>query len=122
MIENNQILELKDLTSNEVKDYIRKKLTVDKFKHRFEMSGYENKTGETTIGNLNIINKFASLGIYDYTHYLYLDFYKGTPTLYLKYWGSDKNEEFEFSGFTTSEIIYEIFKLTIFSDKVKRRR
>ncbi len=39
------------------------------------MSGYESHQGECTLQNLNVLNKFADLGIYDYTAYLYLDFY-----------------------------------------------
>ncbi|WP_455674359.1 hypothetical protein [Phocaeicola sp.] len=108
----------------EVLDFIRKRLFVEgQTEHRkFNMSGYESKTGECTVSNTAILNEFADLGIYDYTDYLFLDFYKGTPTVYLKYWGEEKNLEFNFDGYTTSEIIYEVFKLTIFSGMKKRRR
>lgn len=57
---------------------------MNKEHRRFEMSSYENYKGECTLHNLSIINKFADLGIYDFTSYLFLDFHKGTPTLYLK--------------------------------------
>lgn len=91
---------------------------------RFNMSGYEIETGECTLHNQEILNTFAYLGIYDYTDYLFLDFYKGTPALYLRYWNSDINNEYDFDGLSTSNIIYEIFKLTILNDGnlSKRRR
>ena len=107
-------LPLKHLTRKDVYNFIRQRLSFenniisnlryvddDKMKkehERFEMSGYESKKGECTLSNLSIVNKFADLGIYDYTYYLFLDFYKGTPTLYLKYWGSNENEEFDYTG------------------------
>ena len=129
--------ELKVKTENEIMDFIRERLsfdegTVSSIRHseterkqhrRFDMSGYESKTGQCTVWNTSVLNAFADLGIYDYTSYLFLDFYKGTPTLYLKYFNGNDNLEFdEWSGYGTTEIIYEIFKLTIFSDKGKRRR
>ena len=123
--------ELKKMTQDQVLDFIREKLGFTgtnydiegrKIHKRFEMSGYESCTGQCTIHNLSILNEFAYLGIYDYTEYLTLDFYKGNATLYLKYFNQDKNIEYDLSGYTTSEIIHEIFKLTIFSGFVKRRR
>ena len=90
---------------------------------RFDMSGYESVKGEVTIYNMAILNKFADLGIYNYTSFLFLDFYKGTPSIYLKYWDTDEYfEEDDLSGLTTSEIIYRIFELTIFTNKQERRR
>jgi hypothetical protein len=92
--------------------------------YRFDMSGYDgNIIGDCTVNNMNILNKFTKLGIYDYTHYLFLDFYQGTPSIYLKYWNSDQNLEIDnLAGYTTSEIILKIFKLTILTDKETRRR
>lgn len=128
---------LKSKTKEEIIEFIRNRLTFDnlekqlryidseafKKEHkRFEMSGYEKETGQCTINNLAILNVFADLGIYDFTHYLVLDFYKGQSTLYLKYFNDANNSEFELSGYGTTEIIYEIFQKTIFSDKPKRRR
>ncbi|MET3028486.1 hypothetical protein ABXT06_17530 [Flavobacterium sp. UW10123] len=129
---------LKTKSKEEVLNFIRERLSFgissqiredvpgefDRTQHRrFEMSGYESVTGETTLFNQAILNEFAYLGIYDYTHYLFLDFYKGTPYIYLKYWNDIQNLEFdEFSAYTTSEIIYEIFNLTIFTNKTTRRR
>lgn len=94
----------------------------EKEHYRFDMSGFENKTGENTLHNQLVLNKFAYLGIYDYTHYLFLDFYKGTPTIYLKYFNENENLEYKLEGAGTVEIIYEIFKLTILSNKEKRQR
>ena len=127
-------------TKTEVLEFIRTRLSfnddlesqlrhIDKevFKkehRRFDMSGYESKTGQCTKHNLAIVNEFADLGIYDYTSYLFLDFYKGDGTLYFKYFAEDENLKVELGGYsyTTSEIIYEIFTKTIFTDKRKRRR
>lgn len=90
---------------------------------RFDMSGYDDsKCGDCTLHNLAILNEFADLGIYDYTDYLFLDFYKGQPTLYMRYFKDDKHLNFELCGWTTSEIIYFIFQKTILSGKNKRRR
>lgn len=131
--------ELKSKSKDEVLNFIRQRLSfnenvtssmrylesdqVEKQHKRFEMSGYESKTGECTVWNTSVLNEFADLGIYDYTSYLFLDFYKGMPTLYLKYFQKNEDLEFdEWGGFGTTEIIYEIFQLTIFSDKRKRRR
>jgi hypothetical protein len=129
--------ELKVKTKDEIMDFIRKRLSfdegtessirhseTDRIQHkRFDMSGYESKTGQCTVWNTSVLNEFADLGIYDYTSYLFLDFYKGTPTLYLKYFNGNENLEFdEWGGYGTTEIIYEIFELTIFSNKGKRRR
>ena len=89
---------------------------------RFDMSGYENETGQCTVLNMGIVNEFADLGIYDYTSYLFLDFYKGIGTLYFQYFGDNYNHELELSGMGTTEIIYTILEKTILSNKVKRRR
>ena len=91
---------------------------------RFNMSGYESKTGDCTVHNQMILNKFAQFGIYDYTHYLVLDFYKGCGSLYLKYWdtGEVVELEAEFNGWSTSEIIAQICLLTIGSGRKSRRR
>jgi hypothetical protein len=91
---------------------------------RFEMSGYDFGTGSTTVNNQAILNRFAKFGIYDYTHYLFLDFHKGGGSLYLKYWGDEEAIELvdEFYGWTTSEIIAQILILTVGSGREKRRR
>jgi hypothetical protein len=114
--------ELRTATKNEVLQFIRNTLTVNGVRFRFEMSGYESTTGACTLLNLSIISRFAYLGIYDYSHVLWLDFYKGTPSLYMYDYNGALICHKTFSGYTTSEIIYEVFKETIFSNKTKRRR
>lgn len=79
-------------------------------------------TGWCTLFNTAILNEFANLGIYDYTSYLFLDFDKGTPTVYLKYYDENENLEYDLNGYTTTEIIFTIFELTIFSGRSKRPR
>ena len=93
-----------------------------KDRYRFEMSGYENEKGEVTVYNQMILNKFAHLGIYDYTRFLFLDFYKGVGTLYFQYLNSNEVNEIEFPGLGTVEIIEEILNLTVYSGKQQRRR
>lgn len=113
---------------------------------RFNMSGYDDKDGRGScvVNNQEVLNTFASYGIYEYTEYLYLDFYKGSGTIYFKYWNEqlDKDDTFwgiqlggehdehtiyvgrryeGLSGLTTSEIIVKILELTIYSGKPKRR-
>lgn len=150
MMEGNTTVEkLREQTKEEVMDFIRKRLAFDNAlfhqlkayrlndferneEHkRFEFSGYDDKTGSCTIHNQNILNEFADLGIYDYTHYLFLDFYKGHAVLYMRYFHRDKDivyiedEYLEFNelgGWGTTELIYLIFEKTIFSGKRTRRR
>ena len=126
------------MTKEEVFNFIRQRLSfndelLEQFRHakkddlakehrRFEMSGNESKTGWCTVFNTAILNEFADLGIYNYTSYLFLDFHNGTPTIYLKYFLEDENLEYTFNGYTTTEIIFEILELTIFSGKPERKR
>ena len=123
---------LKTMEGSEIKQFIRERLTKDGEKLRFEMSGYDNyaipnslyKKGRCTLHNQKILNVFAYLGLYDYTSFLFLDFYKGGSRLYLQYWGDDElfiDDDFT-NGDTTTEIIYEIFKLTNLSNRETRRR
>lgn len=93
--------------------------------YRFDMTGEDGRTtGSNTIHNQTILNKFAFLGIYDYTKFLTIDFYKGHGTLYFCYFNDDIEsvQEVELGGYKTTEIIYEVFKRTIFTDLPKRRR
>jgi len=113
--------ELKSKTVEEVYSFIRQRLGT----RRFEMSGYDSGKNETcTVFNISLLNEFADLGIYNYTAYLFVDFYKGSGTIYLKYFQDleDKNYEVDVAGWKTVEIMYHIFELTIFSDRTKRRR
>lgn len=102
-----EITQLEQMTKEEVFNFIRKRLSFGpeikrQLKHvdeddfskehrRFEMSGCEQTTGWCTLFNTAILNEFANLGIYDYTSYLFLDFDKGTPTVYLKYYDENEN-------------------------------
>lgn len=129
---------LKGMTKNDVIQFIRKSLIIEKNKVpfkicmkdnrppanrlRFDMSGYESNTGDNTIHNQGILNIFAYLGIYDYTEFLFIDFYKGAGRIFLSYFYSPELQEVNVCGSSTSEIIYEIFLLTIFSDLRTRRR
>jgi hypothetical protein len=123
---------LKTMEESEIKQFIRERLTKDGERLRFEMTGYDSsdipnslyQKGSCTLHNQKILNVFAYLGLYDYTNFLFLDFYKGTSSLYFKYWGDDElfiDDDFTI-GATTTEIIYEIFKLTILSNRETRRR
>ena len=102
-----EITDLKQMTKEEVFNFIRQRLS-------FSKELQEQFTA--------ILNEFADLGIYDYTSYLFLDFHNGTPTVYLKYFSENENLEYTFTGYTTTEIIFAILELTIFSGKPKRNR
>jgi len=117
--------DLKSMTTEEIHSFIRNHLNKDGEKIRFNMSGYDDYVkGSCTIHNQKVLNKFAYLGIYDYTSFLVLDFYKGCPILALMYWCSDElfYDEHTMGGYKTTELIHKIFELTIFTDKRKRRR
>ena len=121
-----EITDLKQMTKEEVFNFIRQRLSFSKelqeqFRH-VNKDALESKTGQCTIFNTAILNEFADLGIYDYTSYLFLDFHNGTPTVYLKYFSENENLEYTFTGYTTTEIIFAILELTIFSGKPKRNR
>lgn len=94
---------------------------------RFDMSGYDyGNTGCCTLHNTAILNLFADIGIYDYTNYLFVDFYKGAGVVYFKYFGEEDNldigDDGSLGGIGTVEIIYEILKITVMSGRSKRRR
>jgi len=132
---------LKEKSKAEIFDFIKKELKfnedvisqlryslsqpitqLEKEHRRFDMSGYDGRIN-CTVFNTAILNVFAYLGIYDYTEYLFLDFYKGHCKLYLKYWNGTENLELiDESGYGTTEIIYKVFEATIFSGRPKRRR
>lgn len=129
--------QLFQLNKKQIIDFIRKELSFtekelrqfsiepcQKTHHkRFDMSGYDyGNVGRCTTENIEILNIFAPLGIYDYTTYLFLDFYKGGGTLYFQYWGSNEHEEISFCGLGTTEIIFQILKLTVLSTETRRRR
>lgn len=123
----------KEKDKDSIMNFIRKRLSFDeglfsqlryvdtalmaKEHRRFDMGGYESHI----VSNLAILNKFADLGIYSYTEYLTLTFYKGTPTLRLQYLGAKNSIIVELDGYGTTEIIYEVFEKTIFSGMPSRR-
>lgn len=117
---------IKDMSETELQAFVRGRLNkfdgANSTKLRFDMSGYESNVGACTLHNMGVLNLFADLGVYDYTEYLFLDFYKGLGTIYLKYWGDNENYEVEVSGYTTSSIILKIIRLTALSGKTTRRR
>lgn len=111
-----------EITEKELYDIIRYRLD-SKGLGRFDMIGYEFRKGDCTVHNINILNSFADLGIYDFTKFLFLDFYKGTPYIYYRYWREDETKIIDnISGAKTVEIIKKIFDITIFSGKTERRR
>jgi hypothetical protein len=128
--------DLHQMSKKEVLIFIRSTLTQNGKKVSFDMSGYDatyitgkyretiaRKTGTNTVYNQKVLNTFSYLGIYDYTKYLYLDFYEGIPIIYYQNWDDTHDQTIEdLVGFSTSEIIYEIFKITILSYKPKRKR
>lgn len=101
---------------------IKEKLTTNDEVLRFKIT--ENHYENHIVHNMNVLNKFAYLGIYNYTKYLFLDFYEGYAKVYFQYFFEDKPKEIKFDCFSyneeitnTDEIIYKIFELTILSDK-----
>lgn len=84
-----------------------------KFHLRFEMSGFDEKKITSIEINNNILLLFAKFGIYKNCDYLFISFHKGTPYIHFK-----KINELEhnlidsLSGYTTCEIIEQIFILT----------
>jgi len=118
--------EFKTMTENEIRSFIRGNLVKKGKKLRFSMGGGDaGSPGSCTIYNQKILNIFAYLGIYDYTTFLFLDFHKGCPSLSLRYLSDDDDliidDDFMIAH-STSEIIFEIIKLTILSGKKTRRR
>ena len=132
---------LQNISGNQICDFIRERLSFVKYipylenqirrtefndlreeHRRFDMSGYESKTGDCTLQNMSILNEFADMVIYDYTKYLFLDFYKGGGELYYQYWEDRVNLQMGYAGEGTVDIIYDIFQKTIFSGKCTRRR
>lgn len=101
------------LRNSEIKDHIR-----------FDMTGYDipSKNFFNAVHTNYILSLFAGIGIFDYTDFLYLDFYKGNPTLYLRHWSENETIEVDLSGYGTVEIIDTIIEMTVLSGKYKRRR
>lgn len=137
-IRDQRIKELKSKSKEQIFDFIRETLSckniINDLRHinrdefikehrRFDMSGYDgDEVGHCTVKNMDIVNEFAFLGIYDYTHYLFIDFYKGGGWIHLRYWNEKQETLIDLDSIGTVEMIYTIFELTIFTDKRKRRR
>lgn len=136
MKEQVTVQELKSMPKEDALNHIRKILAFDDVTrksllkrdgmsnehYRFEMSGYDSTPGSCTIHNLFVLNKFAFLGIYDYTKFLTIDFYKGAGSLYFRYWNDEHTQEVDLSGLGTCDIIYEVLNRTVFTNKPIRRR
>ena len=130
-----KVNELRKMSKQEVISYIRGILDAGR-RVRFEMSGYNYENSESgfnlekdvcvSVYNQRIIDRFAFLGIYDYFKFLHIDFYKGTGELYFRSWGDSHyigycNED-DFGGWSTTDIIYYIFEISILSNNKTRRR
>jgi hypothetical protein len=103
--------------------------------NRFEMSGYNNyssgrnrnhgERGSCVVHNTELLLRFAKYGLYEHFNFLYLDFYKGTPIIYYQYWNDEvMHVNDQYSGYTTTEIIFKIFEIAEESyqlEKTKRR-
>ena len=72
------IKRLREMSKEQVLAHIRGILTTNGVRARFDMSGYDGRVskGACTLWNQAILNRFAHLGLYDYTKFLFLDFYK----------------------------------------------
>ena len=107
---------------SEIRESIRNSECKELEHYRFDMSGYNDSHSTTQF----ILNKFYDLGIFDYTHYMVLDFYKGSPTIYLKYWDNHQSMEIgengDLCGLKTIELITLIFNLTILQEHKQTRR
>lgn len=88
----------------------------------FNFSGYDgNKADNCASHNLYILELFSGLGIYSYHDALTLTSWKGCIDIITIYNGEVK-DFIELGGYTTTDIIYEILKLTTLSGgSVKRR-
>lgn len=98
--------------------HVDKDLFREKEHRRFNMSGY----GDSVLTTQAILNEFFDLGIYDYTTYLFLNFYKGDGVLYYQYIGEDENRTEDLGGHGTIEIIHKILQLTALSGRKPYRR
>lgn len=129
---------IKNMSPSELETFVRKRLQYDqhqrsefrpdenpnpKIQHRrFDMSGYGDDNNSCYIHNFNILNLFRDCGIYDSVSYLYLDAYKGTVTVYYKWFNGNDNHEKDYAGSGTVEIIISLLQaLSINCKKPKRR-
>jgi hypothetical protein len=99
--------------------------------HNVEVNDYL-KFNTDILNNQKILSRFAILGIYDYTKFLYLNYtyidqpYKVSTKAMIYYTFLESRETVPtvliIRNSTTEKIIYKLFELTIFSNKQKRRR
>lgn len=134
LAENVTAEDLRTMTKEQIMDYIRYMLrdpdaTDYHTQHRrIDMSGFNPEGTTNTQYNMDIINVFAHLGIYDYVDFLTLNCWKGWNGLYYRYsdmpenynyFGNARNlmacVEEDLSGYGTVEIIYRILEVTILS-------
>lgn len=126
--------DIKNASVEDIRDYIRQMLCYDRelihyglhkhFHRRFDMSGY-NTEGRVSCSvlNMEIVNTFQHLGIYDYTRYLTIDYVKGGGDLFYQfYYGRDEQIVEDVTTMGTVSVIQRIFELTILSGRQKRRR
>ncbi len=132
-----KIYELMTLSKDEVLNFIRKRLAFDnkllqqlhcynESKHlnwkgnpeiehkRFDMTGYYGSTPN----NMDILNSFNDIGIYDGFEYLFINFHKGTPYIHWQYLNDTVNhnsdlEGIDLCGESTSNIVYKIFEIIL---------
>jgi hypothetical protein len=93
----------------------------EKSRLRFDMGVLFDEVSKGVEKNQFIIDLFKNLGIYNYTSKFSLKFHKGCPFINYVYYNEFLEHENDvLGGYTTSELIYEIFKLTIFSGRLPR--
>jgi hypothetical protein len=102
----------KSMKKKEIMYFIRGSLMNKGKRLRFDMSG-------NVPHNQKVLNTFAYLGIYDNIDFFCLKFREGTGSLLIKYSNSEEyySSEDDFSGKSTTEIIYYIFLMTILKDE-----
>ena len=96
---------IKDMPIEQVRDLVRDRLQFDNHEigqlrimqegylphKRFDMSGYGDGCGSCVVHNMNILNLFRDLGIYNHVNYLFVDAYKGVITLHYQLWNNDEH-------------------------------
>lgn len=135
---NDEAYQLSKLNQEEILNYIRNVLVNNtppyqfneqddeyvirqKSRLRFDMEVLFKEVSECVEKNQFIIDLFKNLGIYNYTSKFSLKFHKGCPFINYVYYNEFLEHENDvLGGYTTSELIYEIFKLTIFSGRLPR--
>lgn len=134
LAENVTAEDLRTMTKEQIMDYIRYMLrdpdsTDYRTQHRrIDMSGFNPEGTTNTQYNMDIINVFAHLGIYDYVDFLTLNCWKGWNGLYYRYTEMPETSSYfrnarnmvacaeeDLTGYGTVEIIYRILEVTVLS-------